>query len=508
MTDSIMFLGTGSDVGKSITATAFCRILKRRGLSVAPFKAQNMSNNSYVTLEGGEIGRAQVVQAEASGLIPSIHMNPILLKPSSTLGAQIVLQGQVFGQMNAAAYHDDKPRLKKAVMDSYKQLAEQYDVVVMEGAGSCCEMNLKENDLVNFSMAKAVNAPCIVIANIDRGGVFAQIIGSYHLMTPRERRMTIGWIINKFRGDPALFSSGIEYIEKKTRKPVLGLVPYYDHIRIDPEDSVLIQEDKRKLRPVGPGTVNIAVVKLPSISNFNDLDCFESEPDVIVNYLSRPEAFFEDYDMVILPGTKNSMEDARWLSRHRWKRVIRDYAEQEGYVLGICGGYQLMGKHIRDPLGVESGRKRVKGLELLPVDTVLDANKIVRKVVGTCLINDKRISGYEIHMGATRPLNTNGRPFLRIHESGKKATWRDGWVAEDGRKIGTYVHGIMDSPAFRNAFLNHFRRKKGIGEKTPRRGRRARFAQYDRLADHFETHCDIDRIMVHLRRADGCLRTD
>lgn len=507
MANSIMFLGTGSDVGKSIAATAFCRILKRRGYNVAPFKAQNMSNNSYVTLEGGEIGRAQVVQAEASGLIPSIHMNPILLKPSTKLGAQIVLQGQVFGQMNAAAYHDYKPKLKKAVMDSYQQLAQQYDVVVMEGAGSCCEMNLKENDLVNFPMARAVNAPCILVADIDRGGVFSQIIGSYTLMTPRERRMTMGWLINKFRGDPALFASGIEYIEKKTQKPVLGLVPYYDHIRIDPEDSVLIQEDKRKPRPVGTKTINIAVVKLPSISNFNDLDCFDSEPDVVVNYLFRSEAFSQDYDLLILPGTKNVMEDARWLSRHGWKKAIREYAEGGGFVFGICGGYQLMGKDIRDPLGVESNQKRIRGLGLLPVETVLDAGKIVRRVVGTCLINDKRVSGYEIHMGVSRPLKTGGRSFLRIHESGKKANWHDGRVSESGRTIGTYVHGVFDSPGFRNAFLNHFRRRKGIGEKAPRRGRRARFTQYDRLADHFEAHCDTDRIIANVKGADACLNT-
>jgi adenosylcobyric acid synthase len=493
-----MFLGTGSDVGKSVTAAAFCRIFKRRGLKVAPFKAQNMSNNSYVTAEGGEIGRAQVVQAEASGLIPSVHMNPILLKPSSNLGSQIILQGHVFGQMDATQYHNYKPKLKKAVMDSYDQLDREYDLIVMEGAGSCCEMNLKRHDLVNFAMAKAVDAPCILIADIDRGGVFSQIIGSHYLMTPKERRMTMGWLINKFRGDPALFSSGIDYIEKKTGKPVLGLIPFYEDILIDPEDSVVIQEDKRVLHAVGPTTINIAVVKLPAISNFSDLDCFESEPDVVVNYLFRPDEFSEEYDILILPGTKNSMEDAVWLSRSKWMKVIKDYANKGGFVFGICGGYQLLGEKILDPASVESSREVVKGLALLPIQTIHAEKKILRKVVGTCLISGRQVKGYEIHMGVSRPVNSKGRPFLKIHEVGKKKVWNDGWVSEDGQAVGTYVHGIMDSATFRNEFLNRFRRKKGLKEKSPRQGRRARFVQYDRLADHFEAHSDIDRIISEL----------
>jgi len=498
MSKAVMFLGTGSDVGKSIAATAFCRIFKRKGFRVAPFKAQNMSNNSYVTMEGGEIGRAQVVQAEACGLLPSIHMNPILLKPSTTLGSQIVLQGKVFDQMDASHYHQFKPRLRKAVMESYDRLASAYDLIVMEGAGSCCEMNLKKNDLVNFTMAKAAKAPCILVSDIDRGGVFAQIIGSYNLMSRREKDLTIGFLINKFRGDPGLFSAGIEYIEKKTGKPVVGLVPFYQDILIDSEDSVAVQADKLAPKTIGPDTVNIAVLRLPAISNFTDIEGLTWEKDVVVNYLSRPHELLDHYDCLILPGTKNVMEDAVWLSRAGWKKAVMRFADKKR-VFGICGGYQLLGETIRDPYGVESDRKEVRGLGLLPVKTMLEGQKIVRKVTGTCRLNEKRIRGYEIHMGKTGPLHGTGAPFLTIHEPGRKKSWPDGWCIKGGRICGTYVHGILDSPGFRGDFLNTLRREKGLRERSPGQGRKARFHQYDRLADHFEKHCDMRTIMSYLR---------
>jgi len=498
MAKAIMILGTGSDVGKSIATTAFCRIFKRKGYKVAPFKAQNMSNNSYVTVEGGEIGRAQVVQAEAAGVLPSVHMNPILLKPSTELGSQIILHGKVFGQMDASAYHDFKPKLKKAVMESYNRLTEEYELIIMEGAGSCCEMNLKENDLVNFPIAKKVGAPCILVADIDRGGVFAQLIGSYQLMTRKERKLTIGFLINKFRGDPRLFSSGIEYIEQKTRKPVLGLVSYYQDILIDSEDSVAVQEDKRKLRPVGPDRVNIAVVRLPSISNFTDLEILEREPDVVVNYIFRTQEFSDEYDCLILPGSKNVMEDAVWLARTGWKHVISKLVKRGVRVLGICGGYQLLGEEIMDPFGVESDKNKVKGMGILPITTILEGQKIVRRVTGTCLTNNKRIRGYEIHMGQSRSTGRGGEPFLKIHTPGDKSTWVDGWVLGDGQVSGTYVHGILDVPNFRGDFLNSIRRTKGLKERTPKQGRLARFHQYDRLADHFEAQCDVEKILSYL----------
>ena len=498
MAKSIMILGTGSDVGKSIVATAICRIIKRRGYRVAPFKAQNMSNNSFVTLEGGEIGRAQVVQAEAAGLIPSVHMNPILLKPSSGTGAQVIIQGKVFGQMEAMNYHHFKPELRRKVFDSYHRLAQDYDVIVMEGAGSC-EMNLKDNDLVNFSVAKSLGAPCILVADIDRGGVFAQVIGSFHLMTRKEKDLTIGFLINKFRGDPKLFNSGIEYIEKKTHRPVVGLVPFYEDIYIDPEDSVGVQPDKWELKPIGSRSINIAVLKLPAISNFTDLAILERETNVALNYVFRPEDLSKDYDLLILPGTKNVMEDAVWLGRSGWKKIIREFVQSGKVVFGICGGYQLLGEMIKDPSGVESKRQSVRGLGLLPVETVLEETKVVQKVSGLTLTQRTRVSGYEIHMGQTRILRENGKPFLEIHRPGRRHTWEDGCYIQEGRVAGVYVHGILDAPGFRGDLLNRLRKAKGLRVRPPKQGRLARFHQYDRLADHFETHCDMDKILGVLK---------
>ena len=335
---TIMFLGTGSDVGKSITAAAFCRIIKRRGYNVAPFKAQNMSNNSFITAEGGEIGRAQVVQAEACGLIPSNDMNPVLLKPSSGLGSQVVVQGQVLAQMEAVEYHLYKKNLVRAVMESFERLSSRHEVIVLEGAGSCCEINLRQNDLVNFAMARRIDAPCVIVADIDRGGVFAQIVGSHVLMTKKERELTAGFIINKFRGDAALFTDGVKIIEKKTGRTVFGVTPFYEDIFIDPEDSVAVQTDKRPLKSLAPDAVNTAVIRLPGISNFTDMEALEREPDIILNYLVRPESL-SAYDLVILPGTKNTVEDAVWLSRTGWARRIRDFVSHGGRLAGLCGGF-------------------------------------------------------------------------------------------------------------------------------------------------------------------------
>jgi adenosylcobyric acid synthase len=492
---SIMVLGTGSDVGKSIVATALCRILHNRGVRVAPFKAQNMSNNSFVTMEGGEIGRAQVAQAEASGLPPSVHMNPVLLKPSSERGSQVVLQGRVYGRMDAAEYHDLKPRLREAVLDSFHRLSESYDAIVMEGAGSCCEMNLKDRDLVNFPMARSVGASCLLVGDIDRGGIFAQLLGSHHLMTRKERELTAGFLINKFRGDPRLFDSGIDYIERKSGKPVLGLVPVYHDIAIDPEDSVAVQEDRKVRRPLRHDRLNVGVIRLPSISNFTDLEILEREPGVVLNYLFRPGDLVDGYDLLILPGAKNVVEDAVWLARSGWKRAVVRFADLGKRVLGICGGYQLLGRRILDPSGVESDRPRVRALGLLPAETVLAEEKVVQRVTGTCLTNRKRVSGYEIHMGRTDPSGPGACPLLRVHRPGSSASWDDGLVLDGGRVMGTYVHGVLDAPGFRGDLLNALRREKGLRERVPRKGRLARFHQYDRLAEHFERYCDVERIL-------------
>jgi adenosylcobyric acid synthase len=365
----------------------------------------------------------------------------------------------------------------------------------MEGAGSCCEMNLKENDLVNFAVAKSFGAPCILVGDIDRGGVFAQLIGSFNLMTRKEKDLTMGFIVNKFRGDPKLFTSGIEYIEQKTDRPVIGLIPFYEDIYIDPEDSVGVQPDKWEFRPLDSTSVNIAVLKLPAISNFTDLAILERETNVVLNYVFRPSELVKDYDLLILPGTKNVMEDAAWLGRAGWKKAINRFVNNGRVVFGICGGYQLLGEKIKDPSGVESKRKEVRGLGLLPVETVLEETKVVQKVSGLALTNRKRVSGYEIHMGKTHIMREHGKPFLEIHRPGRSLTWEDGCYTEEGRVAGAYIHGILDTPGFRGDLLNRLRKAKGLKERAPKQGRLARFHQYDRLADHFEKYCNVDKIL-------------
>jgi len=455
MAKSIMFLGTGSDVGKSIAAAAFCRLLKKRGYRVAPFKAQNMSNNSFVTIEGGEIGRAQAVQAEAAGVLPSVHMNPILLKPSSEYGSQIIVRGEVLGQMDTMYYQDYKHRLKKIVRESYETLASMYDFIVIEGAGSCCEMNLKKYDLVNLPFAKQVGAPCVLVADIDKGGVFAQIIGSMHLMR----------------------------------------IPFFNDIVIDSEDSVVIQGDKRVIKETKDKGINIAVVRLPGISNFTDLEILALEKDIVVNFLFRPEEIKQGYDLIVIPGTKNVMEDALWIRYSGWKKALVKFIDNGGRCLGICGGYQLLGEKIFDPSGIESDKKEAKGLGIIPIYTTLERKKVVRKVTGKCLLNGKSISGYEIHMGRSDVTKPSGTPLLKVHKPGSSKYWEDGWSMDGLRILGTYIHGILDSPGFRSDFLNDIRKEKGLREKTAKKGRLTRFYQYDKLAAHFEANCDVDRIL-------------
>ncbi len=493
MAKGLMILGTGSDVGKSLIVTAICRILKNRGIRVAPFKAQNMSNNSFVALEGGEIGRAQAVQAEASGILPSVHMNPILLKPSNNRTSQVIVQGKVLGNIDSRTYHLIKPRLKEAIIDSYNKLAEQYDVIIMEGAGSCCEMNIKEHDIVNFPLAKELKVKCIVVGDIDRGGIFAQLIGTYYLMDKEEKELTRGFLINKFRGDLSLFKKGIEYIEEKTSIPVLGLIPYIEDLRIDPEDSVIIQKERLEKQVPLPQKVNIGVIRLPAISNFTDIQILAMEEDVVVNYLFSPDELTLAYDCLLIPGTKNAMQDSLWIKNTGWAKKIRQFAENGGFVFGICGGFQILGIKIKDPHGIESEQKEVKGIGLLPVETTLFSEKIVRRVKGVCLVNNQKVEGYEIHMGRTIPKTERGMPFLRLSLGGK--VWEDGWINKKGNIMGTYLHGIMDSDGFREDFLNRLRLRKGLKPKKTRLKASFRFKEYDRLAQHFEKYCDIQKII-------------
>jgi adenosylcobyric acid synthase len=484
----IMFLGTGSDVGKSVCATAFCRILKRRGYAVAPFKAQNMSNNSFVTVEGGEIGRAQAVQAEAAGLLPSVRMNPVLLKPAAN-GCQIVLNGQVLDTAGADAYKDLREKLLAHVMAAYKSLESEYDAIVIEGAGSCCEVNLRANDIVNFELGLRAQAPVVLVSDIDRGGVFAQIVGAMELISQPERDLVAGFLINKFRGSIEMFADGPAFIEQRTGKPVFGVVPHYSGITIDMEDSMSLENAGRNRAPM-PGRINIAVVQLPLVSNFTDLEILENEPSVNVCWMVHP-LNLSAFDAVIIPGSKSTLHDAQWMRRQGWARALDEYTAQgRGLVLGLCGGYQILGNVLRDDHGRESTLRQAPGLGLLDVETDIDEIKVVRVSHGRDHVFDTWVHGYEIHMGRTMAGQGAG-PFLEL-DSGP-----DGAVNQARTVFGTYLHGLLDSKAFRQAFLSRLATIANVPYLSPSSEVDSPFrdAQYEALADHFEKYVDVDALI-------------
>ena len=488
---SIMFLGTGSDVGKSVITTAFCRILKQRGVHPAPFKAQNMSNNAYVTLEGGEIGRAQAVQAEAAGLLPSVHMNPILLKPVSDRGVQVVVQGRVVDTLSGRSYYESRDQVQTRVMESLSILKAGYDAILMEGAGSCCEVNLRSRDVVNFEMALATGSPVVLVADIDRGGVFAQIIGTMELISPQERDLVAGFIINKFRGDPDLFADGISFIEQRTGRPVLGLVPYFKDIHIDMEDSMSLDERVENTGPVKE-KINIAVVKVPHVANFTDIHALEQEPETNIVWLSSP-ADLAPYQAVILPGSKSVIADMTVLHEQGWPRALSRYLEAgQGRVIGLCGGYQMMGRVIEDPDGVEGDAACVGGLGLLDIATRIEPVKQMRLSAGRDRLFGAKVHGYEIHMGHTRR-GEQALPFIDFdHEP-------DGAVSADGRVMGTYLHGLFDSGGFRDRFLAALAKAGNIPFNTSALREdydQVRQRNYDLLAEHVKRHVDVDRILA------------
>ncbi len=494
----ISFLGTGSDVGKSIVTTACCRILKNRGFKVAPFKAQNMSNNSYVTYEGGEIGRAQVAQAEAAGCLPSVHMNPVLLKPSSDVGAQVVVLGKAHKTMPALDYYGFKDQLRKTVHASFEKLATEYDAIVMEGAGSCAEVNLRHNDIVNFDMALRVKAPVVLVADIDRGGVFAQIIGTLEIISEEEWDLVAGIVINKFRGDATLFDDGIAYIEEKTQKPVLGLVPYFKGFEIDTEDSASLERSLKNSSKKKKGAIRIAVLRLPYISNFTDLEALAQEPDVDLTWLESPKNL-SDVDAIVIPGSKSVVHDMIALERAGWPQALKAYvAGQRGAVIGLCGGYQMLGTRIEDPHGIEGNAQAVSGIGLLDVVTRMEKEKTVRLSKGRDLIFDAPVMGYEIHMGQSL-LNNDAAPFLQL-DGGP-----EGAIANNGCVFGTYLHGLFDSGAFRKQFLQKLAAVKKI-DLDPTILREDRWTvkdrNYDLLAAHFEANMDVEKL---LRIMDGHL---
>jgi adenosylcobyric acid synthase len=497
---NLMILGTGSDVGKSILVAGLCRILKQDGYRVAPFKAQNMALNSFITPEGGEMGRAQVVQAEAAGIEPHIDMNPILLKPTSNVGSQVILQGKVLGNFTAEEYYRKKPDLVAQVMESYGRLESKYEVLLMEGAGSAAEINLRDKDLVNLSMAQRVSAPVLLVADIDRGGVFASIVGHMELFTPPERELVKGFIINKFRGDPTLLRSGLEFIEARSEGPVLGLVHYFNDIHIPEEDSVALDLKIREAKKRPEERVRIGVIRLPHISNYTDFDSLEQEPSVNLTYFNAPEQVFE-MDLVILPGSKNTLNDLRYLHKQGLAEAIIAFHAQGGTVVGICGGYQMLGQKVLDPMGVESDLQEVAGLGLLEMETELLGDKVTTQVKAMVLWQelagpDEEIRGYEIHMGQSRPLGS-ATPLLEISErNSRPARVQDGLVSEDGRVWGTYLHGLFDNDSLRHRLISRFLRGDDL---VPAKERLRSFhhwkeEQYNKLATHLRNHLDLSSI--------------
>lgn len=507
---ALMVLGTSSHAGKSLTAAALCRIFRQDGLRVAPFKAQNMALNSFATRDGGEIGRAQAMQAQASGVEPHVDMNPILLKPCGDAESQVIVNGKVYGTVGAVAYEALKAELIPAVDAAYARLARQYDVIVLEGAGSPVEMNLKARDLVNLRMAEVADARCVLVADIDRGGVFAALVGVYGLLEPAERARFCGFTINKFRGDARRFDSGIELLESKLGDPCLGVVPYLPDHGIDDEDAV--SDDRRARRPEGsaPENLRVCVIALPYMSNFTDFSPLESWPGVTLWYARRPEDA-RLADVMILPGSKTTIPDLQWMQRTGWAAAVLRHAERGGVVIGVCGGYQMLGREIHDPHRVESETETMQGLGLLDAVTTLASEKVTRqararfalpKLFG-CAPPGPTFEGYEIHMGETR-LGPTATPLFSLTRFGETSPIFDGAVAADGRIIGGYLHGLFDAPEACAALVSHLRAgarkwEADAGEPTVRANRDAR---YDALALHFRRSlaikCIYDAMGVRL----------
>ena len=500
MANSIMLMGTSSHVGKSIITTALCRIFYRKGRKVVPFKAQNMALNSYVTEEGLEMGRAQVAQAEAAGLRPMVDMNPVLLKPTGNSCSQVVLAGKPIGNMSAKEYH--KGYSLKAfdeVKKSLARLEKAYDTIVIEGAGSPAEINLKANDIVNMRVAKHLHAPVLLIADIDRGGALASLVGTLELLDEDERALVKGLIINKFRGDVTLLYPAIDFLEKKTEKPVLGIVPYIEAMGIEDEDSVSLEERKETVNK--DKALDLVVIEVPKLSNFTDFDALAEEPDVSVRYVHDVPALGTP-DLIILPGSKNTTEDLLHLRETGMEAAIRKAHETGTPIVGICGGYQMLGEAIHDPHHVESDRLDTKGLGYLPLETTFAETKRTTQVkacshfhfLGKKLFM-QALYGYEIHMGETKFTNETADPFTITMRNGEKTDIADGAATQDGTVWGTYIHGIFDEDKFRRAILNILRERKGLiplAVCTNRRTEKER--AYNHLADVVASSLDMEKL--------------
>ncbi|MCK5871658.1 MAG: cobyric acid synthase [Methylococcales bacterium] len=429
---TLMVQGTTSDAGKSTLVTALCRYFHRKGIPVAPFKPQNMALNSAVTAEGGEIGRAQAVQAIAAGIKPHVDMNPILLKPNSDKTSQVIVQGKVLNNQNAQRYHAYKKTAMIAVLDSFQRLQNHYETIIVEGAGSPSEINLRAGDIANMGFAEKVNCPVILIADIEKGGVFAHIVGTLELLSTSERQRVVGFVINRFRGDMRLLDSGVQWLEKKTGKPVLAVLPYLHGFHLDSEDSLNLQSLAKKSKK----QLKIVIPKFPRMSNHTDFDPLKLHPDVALKFVEHSTEI-QHNDLIILAGSKSVRDDLAWLKKHGFETAIKRHLRYGGKVIGICGGYQMLGNTINDPDGIEGQKGSSVGLKLLDLETTLKSQKTLRQVTGTLIFEKTMISGYEIHAGITTDLCLN-RPLMRL------ANKNEGIISEDNLIIGTYLHGLFD----------------------------------------------------------------
>jgi adenosylcobyric acid synthase len=484
---SLMFMGTGSDVGKSLIVAGLCRLLTNRGMRVAPFKPQNMSNNAAVTPDGGEIGRAQALQARACRLSPSVHMNPVLLKPQSETGAQIIVQGRMMGSAKARDFQAKKRELLPAVLDSFERLKATADIVLVEGAGSASEINLRANDIANMGFARAADVPVILIGDIDRGGVIASLVGTKHVITPEDAAMIQGFLVNKMRGDATLFADGMQAIADMTGWAALGLIPYFDDAHKLPAEDALGLRDLVKTNS-GDGKLRIAVPLLPRISNFDDLDPLRNEPGVNIEMIERGRPLPRDADVILLPGSKSTIDDLAALRVAGWDKDIAAHVRHGGRVLGLCGGYQMLGKRISDPHGIEGAPRTVEGLGLLDVETEFSTEKSLLEVEGTLAASGAHFKGYEMHVGRTSGADTV-RPVM--HFADGRA---DGAISPDGLVSGCYVHGLFASDTSRAAWLAQFRVTTS-GESYESMVD----AVLDGMAEHLARHVDIEKLLSFAR---------
>ncbi|MDL0441715.1 cobyric acid synthase [Stutzerimonas frequens] len=475
---TLMVQGTTSDAGKSTLVTALCRWLVRQEVAVVPFKPQNMALNSAVTADGGEIGRAQAVQAQAANLAPHSDMNPVLLKPNSDIGAQVIIHGRAVTSMDAVAYHDYKRVAMQAVLDTHRRLSAAYRVVMVEGAGSPAEINLRAGDIANMGFAEAVDCPVILIADIDKGGVFAHLVGTLALLSESEQARVQGFVINRFRGDIALLQPGLDWLEQRTGKPVLGVLPYLMDFHLEAEDAIDVRQSGKASE-----TLKVVVPALPRISNHTDFDPLRLHPQVDLQFVGPGQAI-PAADLIILPGSKSVRADLAWLRANGWEAAIRKHLRYGGKLLGICGGLQMLGTRIADPLGLEGAAGESSGLGLLDFDTVLEADKQLRNVQGRLLPVGVPVTGYEIHAGISRGPALE-RPAVQL-DDGRG----DGAISDDGQILGTYLHGLFEGPEACAALL----RWAGLEavQTVDYHGLRER--DIERLADLVETHLDTARL--------------